>query len=62
MNANQVEIHHDEDLFASVTEEEIIKLWNSIRTRGLDADAAWAAIVASIGLSMGFGQPNHGNA
>ena len=47
----------DQDLFESVTEEEIIYLWRSIKGRGLSEDQAWQAIVAGITLDMAFAKP-----
>ena len=47
----------DQDLFDSVTEEEIIYLWRSIKGRGLPEDQAWQAIVAGITLDMAFAKP-----
>ncbi len=47
----------DQDLFESVTEEEIIYLWRSIKGRGLSEDQAWQAIVAGITLDMAFSKP-----
>lgn len=44
----------DHDLFDSVTEEEIIDLWRSIKGRGMSGDQAWQAIVTGIALDMAF--------
>ena len=44
----------DQDLFDSVTEEEIIYLWRSIKGRGLSEDEAWQAVVTGIALDMAF--------
>ena len=44
----------DQDLFESVTEEEIIYLWRSIKGRGLSEDQAWQAIVTGLALDMAF--------
>lgn len=44
----------DHDLFESVTEEEIIGLWRSIKGRGMSGDQAWQAIVTGIALDMAF--------
>ena len=38
----------DQDMFESVTEEEIIYLWRSIKNKGLSEDEAWQAIVTGI--------------
>jgi len=44
----------DHDLFESITEEEVIFLWRSIKGRGISEDQAWQAIVTSIALDMAF--------
>ena len=44
----------DQDVFESVTEEEIIYLWRSIKGKGLSEDEAWQAIVTGIALDMAF--------
>lgn len=44
----------DQDLFETVTEEEIIHLWRSIKGRGLSEDEAWQAVVTGIALDMAF--------
>ena len=44
----------DHDLFESITEEEIIGLWRSIKGRGMSGDQAWQAIVTGIALDMAF--------
>ena len=44
----------EQDLFESVTEEEIIYLWRSIKGRGLSGDEAWQAIVTGLALDMAF--------
>jgi hypothetical protein len=44
----------DRELFESVTEEEIIYLWRSIKGRGLSEDEAWQAVVTGIALDMAF--------
>jgi hypothetical protein len=45
---------HDQDLFETVTEAEIIYLWRSIKGRGLSEDEAWHAVVTGIALDMAF--------
>ena len=45
---------HEQDLFESVTEEEIIYLWRSIKGKGLSGDEAWQAIVTGLALDMAF--------
>ena len=44
----------DPDLFETVTEEEIIFLWRSIKGRGLSEDEAWQAVVTGMALDMAF--------
>lgn len=44
----------DRELFESVTEEEVIDLWRSIKGRGLSEDQAWQAIITGIALDMAF--------
>ena len=44
----------EQDLFESVTEEEIIYLWRSFKGKGLSEDEAWQAIVTGIALDMAF--------
>ena len=44
----------DQDIFDSVTEEEIIYLWRSIKGKGLSEDEAWQAIVTGIASDMAF--------
>ena len=44
----------DQDLFESVTEEEIIYLWRSFKEKSLSEDEAWQAIVTGIALDMAF--------
>ena len=44
----------DQDLFETVTEEEIIYLWRSIKGRGLSEDEAWQAVVTGMALDMAF--------
>ena len=51
---------HDQDLIETVTEEEIIYLWRSIKTRGLSEDQAWQAIVTGIALDIAFAKPRSG--
>ena len=51
----------DQDLFESVTEEEIIHLWRSIKGRGLSEDEAWQAVVTGIALDMAFAKSRNCN-
>jgi hypothetical protein len=44
----------EHDPFETVTKEEIIYLWRSIKGRGLSEDEAWQAVVTGIALDMAF--------
>jgi hypothetical protein len=44
----------EQDFFESVSEEEIIYLWRSIKGKGLSEDEAWQAIVTGMALDMAF--------
>jgi hypothetical protein len=48
------EQEHEQEFFESVTEDEIIYLWRSIKGKGLSEDEAWQAIVTGIALDMAF--------
>jgi hypothetical protein len=55
MNTNAIlDKEYDQDLFESVTEEEIIYLWRSIKGRGISEDEAWHAVVTGLALDMAF--------
>lgn len=55
MNPNSgLDKDRDQDLFESVTEEEIIYLWRSIKGRGISEDEAWHAVVTGLALDMAF--------
>ena len=57
MNTNSMlglDKERDQDLFESVTEEEIIYLWRSIKGRGISEDEAWHAVVTGLALDMAF--------
>ena len=43
-----------QDLLESVTEEEVIVLWRSIKQNGLSEDEAWHAIVTGLALDAAF--------
>jgi hypothetical protein len=49
----------DQDLFESVTEEEIIYLWRSIKGRGISEDQAWHAVVTGLALDMAFAKSKY---
>jgi len=44
----------EQDAFDDVTEEEIIFLWQSLKSSGLSGDEAWHAVVTGIALDMAF--------
>ena len=48
------EQEREQELFDSVTEDEIMHHWRSIRSKGLSDDDAWQAIVTGIALDMAF--------
>ena len=55
MNTNSVLVEeHDREDFESLTEEEIIYLWRSIKGRGISENEAWDAVVAGLALDMAF--------
>jgi hypothetical protein len=55
INTNSIpDKERDQDLFESVTEEEIIYLWRSIKGRGISEDEAWHAVVTGLALDMAF--------
>jgi hypothetical protein len=57
MRANDISAldrEREQDLFETVTEEEVIYLWRSIRGRGISEDEAWQAIVTGLALDMAF--------
>jgi hypothetical protein len=54
MTISALDRERDQDLFETVTEEEIIHLWRSIKGRGLSEDEAWQAVVTGIALDMAF--------
>jgi hypothetical protein len=51
---NALDDEREPDLFESVTEEEIIYLWRSIKGRSVSEDEAWQAIVTGLALDMAF--------
>ena len=55
MNTNSMlDKERDQDLLESVTEEEIIYLWRSLKGRGISEDEAWQAVVTGLALDMAF--------
>ena len=55
MNTNSVlGEEHDREDFESVTEEEIICLWRSIKGRGISENEAWNVVLTGFALDMAF--------
>ena len=52
-----LEAEREQDFLESVSEEEIIYLWRSIKGQGLSEDQAWQAIVTGIALDIAFARP-----
>ena len=48
------EQEREQEFFDSVTEDEIMQHWRSIKSKGLSDDDAWQAIVTGIALDMAF--------
>ena len=48
------EKEREQEFFDSVTEDEIMYHWRSIKSKGLSDDDAWQAIVTGIALDMAF--------
>ena len=48
------EQEREQEFFDSVTEDEIMYHWRTIRSKGLSDDDAWQAIVTGIALDMAF--------
>ena len=44
----------DQEVFESVTDEEIIYLWRSIKERGISENEAWKAVVIGLALDAAF--------
>jgi len=44
----------EQELFDSVTEEEIIYLWRSIKRRGISENEAWNVVLTGFALDMAF--------
>ncbi len=55
MNTNSVlDEESDREVFGSVTDEEIIYLWRSIKGRGISENEAWIAVVTGLTLDVAF--------
>lgn len=50
----KLEPENDQEFLDSVTEDEIMRHWRSIKGKHLSDDDAWQAIVTSIALDMAF--------
>jgi hypothetical protein len=50
----------DREVFESVTEEEILYLWRSIKGRSISDNDAWNAVMAGLALDVAFakGKPS----
>lgn len=48
------EQERDQEFFDSVTEDEIMYHWRTIRSKGMSDDDAWQAIVTGIALDLAF--------
>jgi len=44
----------DREVFESVTEEEILYLWRSIKGRSISDNDAWNAVMAGLALDVAF--------
>jgi hypothetical protein len=53
-SAVSIEPRTETEPFESITEAEIISLWEMFKSSGLSADEAWNAIVAGIALDAAF--------
>jgi hypothetical protein len=50
----ELDREREQDIFESVTEEEVLYLWRSIKGKGVSEDEAWQAIVTGLALDMAF--------
>jgi hypothetical protein len=44
----------ESDAFASISEHEIVSLWETFKAAGLSGDDAWNAVLAGIALDLAF--------
>lgn len=51
---NIVFADEEDDTFASISEHEIVSLWESFKAAGLTGDEAWNAVLAGIALDLAF--------
>lgn len=56
-----IEQERDYDLFETVTEEEILVLWRSIKGKALSEDEAWQAVVTGMALDIAFAKSRRSN-
>ena len=55
MRRNEVlTVRSEDELLESPTEEEILCVWRSLKSRGISEDEAWHAIVTGIALNRAF--------
>jgi hypothetical protein len=55
MNTNSVlDEESNQEVFETVTDEEIIYLWRSIKGRGISENEAWKAVVTGLALDSAF--------
>ena len=55
MNTNSVlDEERDREVFESVTEEEILYLWRSIKGRSISDNDAWNAVMAGLAFDVAF--------
>jgi hypothetical protein len=50
----ELDREREQDMFETVTEEEVLYLWRSIKGKGVSEDEAWQAIVTGLALDMAF--------
>jgi len=55
MNTNSVlDEQREREIFESVTDEEILYLWRSIKGRRISENEAWNAVMAGLALDVAF--------
>ncbi len=55
MNTNSVlDEEREREVFESVTDEEILYLWRSIKGRSISENDAWNAVMAGLALDVAF--------
>jgi hypothetical protein len=58
MNTNSVLEESDQEVIESVTDEEIICLWRSIKGSGVSDNETWIAVVTGLALDVAFAKSN----